>query len=236
MSKDKLVSIALDTKPTGAKVYIYQIDRDHQPLRNTELFLGTSPIRAEVPPGMYFVVAVDNENRFNEVYRTVPTPQEQPFSFSHEYWERANGYLKLDEIEVRDFSTAHMVQADDCWIDVNEVEFSLVDGKTYVGNSKKSKNGKATNLRISNAISYMESRGKRIASFQQLFPVTKDNRVQNDLAIDELTLSLAANSKLTKPRDFRLHSDNGYKKLPEFATNEDVGFRGVRSLKPYCDQ
>ncbi|NLX97258.1 MAG: protein kinase [Rhodopirellula sp.] len=96
--------VSLETKPPGAEVAFFPRDAwTGEPLpRKRILAAGRSPVRVELPPGEYLVVAKLDEGRFHEVFRHVPSEQEGlPGVYPHLRWAVSDeGTVRIPEIEI----------------------------------------------------------------------------------------------------------------------------------------
>lgn len=96
--------VVVETEPTGAKIVVVPLDdvsREPQPERMfhcTEL----SPVKVQLPPGDYLIVAVKDNHGFHEVYRHVPKPEDvYQFKFYHREWTRdAQGTIHWRRIAI----------------------------------------------------------------------------------------------------------------------------------------
>ncbi len=99
-----LREVAFTTNPTGCEITIVALDPktgEPDPTR-IQHAKGRTPLRMNLPPNDYLVVAVLDELRFHEVYRHVPTRDElAAFHNKHLRWKvESSGVLNVPEIEI----------------------------------------------------------------------------------------------------------------------------------------
>jgi len=99
-----LKTVVLQTDPPGAQVVFVPISESTGQLRPQEKIQarGRSPVREELKPGEYLVVAALDDGRFHEVYRTIPKASTQvPETFSHRFWKLdSDGSVVLPEVSI----------------------------------------------------------------------------------------------------------------------------------------
>jgi serine/threonine protein kinase/formylglycine-generating enzyme required for sulfatase activity len=97
--------VYLTTKPEGARVMLVPVDENHeyQPARA----IRPSPEQktpmklAQVPAGMYLVVAEIPDYGFHEVYRVVPGPDDSSYIYAPQNWrEGTDGTINLATIRI----------------------------------------------------------------------------------------------------------------------------------------
>lgn len=81
-------TVVLDTEPPGASVtFIPTSDLSGEPIHSKAISAGSSPVRVQLEPGRYLVVAVSSETEFHEVERTVPRyPTDPSQGLNHLAW------------------------------------------------------------------------------------------------------------------------------------------------------
>jgi serine/threonine protein kinase len=101
-----LTNVHLETEPPGAQVVFVPHDETNGVLQPSELVVAPnkSPVRVQLKPGRYLVVADLGNGRFHEVYRDVPLPGASlPSVFRFrigEYKPRADGAVELHRVEI----------------------------------------------------------------------------------------------------------------------------------------
>jgi eukaryotic-like serine/threonine-protein kinase len=109
----RLQPVVLSTTPPGAMVAFVPIDdATGEPLPDQIVRApGLSPVRLELPPREYCVVAVlpADVTRFHEVLRRVPGPDDKlPGIFKHNHWAvERDGAFRLPAIEIPPASVAN---------------------------------------------------------------------------------------------------------------------------------
>jgi serine/threonine protein kinase len=95
------------TNPPGARIVAYPLDPNYGLPDGTRRAAPTphSPVELDLAPGVYLVVALWDDGRFHEVYRTVPeNPYVKPLdSYAHTRWtDRVGGAIEWPEIMAPD--------------------------------------------------------------------------------------------------------------------------------------
>jgi hypothetical protein len=113
-------TVSFTTTPPGARVVFVPLDTEtgepvaERAVRPTAL----TPVKLKLMPATYLVVVAIDENRFHEVYRTVPSTDAIPSRRQHDRWSDENGVIVLaavDQIPSQDEVTkgmAHCAEAD----------------------------------------------------------------------------------------------------------------------------
>lgn len=100
------VLVSIDTKPGGAEVAFFQLDPETGRPKTTNPTHTKAGKQVSLLPGEYLVVAVLKgktraEDRFHEVYRTVPSEiHSMPGAFKQQRWEVVGGCAQLSSIEL----------------------------------------------------------------------------------------------------------------------------------------
>ncbi|HEX8526198.1 protein kinase domain-containing protein, partial [Allosphingosinicella sp.] len=95
--------IAIDTRPSGADIWMFQLDpvTGRPQARYPDQGGLRSPCTLEVPPGEYFVVAELPDGRFNETTRWVPAASEYGSAWSDNLaWRELDGQVELRPIPI----------------------------------------------------------------------------------------------------------------------------------------
>lgn len=99
-----LQTVELTTDPPGAKVVFVSLDSTTGAPQRDRVVRPrkTSPVREDLLPGDYLVVAVLEDGRFHEVLRHVPEHVTGlPGAYNHLFWEQgSNGSVRLPSIEI----------------------------------------------------------------------------------------------------------------------------------------
>ncbi len=96
-------TIVLETKPTGAKVAFFPLDKTTGEPEIERMIPGisASPVRQDMLPGDYLVLAIMKDGRFQEVQRRVPARGEAPFGGYHRHARmQSDGSLRLVPIQM----------------------------------------------------------------------------------------------------------------------------------------
>ncbi len=99
--------ILLDTEPSGASMVFYRLDKYGQPdSKNAIRPSETSPIKTELLPGDYLVVAYIEDYGFHEVYRHIPDSDAGlPGQYRHQRWSLLSDQrAELPDIEIKQLS------------------------------------------------------------------------------------------------------------------------------------
>lgn len=94
--------VEISTSPPGARLTIVPIDNVTGAPRPQELRpLGRSPVRVNLAPGDYLLVATLDDQRFHEVYRRVPRMHDTPGVYRHNRWTTAaEGVVSLPSVDI----------------------------------------------------------------------------------------------------------------------------------------
>jgi hypothetical protein len=104
------VPVQIETIPSRARITFIPLGTaDGLPAAEEAVEAGQSPVSIRLLPGRYLVVAVLGEDRFHEVFRTVPPPDVHSCSgpFWHLFWQRReDGVVWLPTIHLPPASVA----------------------------------------------------------------------------------------------------------------------------------
>lgn len=96
-------NVRIQTKPTGATIVAYPVDKQYGIPDGTRRVAATRPSPAEIDlePGFYLIVAALPNGDFHEVFRTVPREAGfLPQTYTHLRSEEINNVIHLPEIEI----------------------------------------------------------------------------------------------------------------------------------------
>lgn len=97
--------IGISTEPPGCEITAVKIDPvtgDPDPTK-IQHARGRTPLKMKLVPGDYLIVAVLDENRFEEVLRHVPSENESiPFSYRNLNWRQDKQGLRWNPIEIHE--------------------------------------------------------------------------------------------------------------------------------------
>ena len=99
--------VRMDTIPSGASVVFIPLDTETgAPRAERRSWSKTSPVSTRLAPGDYLVVAYLDEQRFHEVYRHVPGPEERVAVgvYRHRRWDQDGSRAVLPTVHIPDAS------------------------------------------------------------------------------------------------------------------------------------
>jgi eukaryotic-like serine/threonine-protein kinase len=97
-------NVYVETNPAGADVVLVPLDPQTgypTPEHSVRAPAVTPVIVRRVPVGSYFVVAIMGDDRFHEVFRTVPREGQPPGEYIHQGWsEGYDGVVNINTIQI----------------------------------------------------------------------------------------------------------------------------------------
>jgi eukaryotic-like serine/threonine-protein kinase len=187
-----LQTVCLSTQPEGAKVVVVPLDETTgEPIAERAVrFRKRTPLREDMLPGDYLVVAILDDGRFHEVYRHVPKfAGTLPAGYPHRRWRVADDrsivvpVIKIPQQDVtHDMAIVGEESSARMFMDCRE--FSVSDYRRIAGGRLPGDKGWkavpddcALTVRFDMAVSIAEKMGKRLPSESE-FELAMSQRVQ----------------------------------------------------------